>query len=232
MHYYRQRVEAFEKDLVTPAYADLNATVDLRGLRAYRLAGRLSTGSVLTRGLNATVRLWDLERGVATLRIADPFDSEHLALCFAPGGDTFWLALGPGQIRIHDAADGSLRATLDDPSGREIVSMAPSPSGNLFACGSSGGTISIWDAEERRIVHVLEGHRLHASALVFLGDEAQLASASLDRTVRIWDLERGTSLMTLSADHPLVDLAYDPARDALWSVSANGELRTWRTRAR
>lgn len=41
---YRDRIEAFEHDLRTPAYAAPGTKLDLRGLRAYRLAGRLGMG--------------------------------------------------------------------------------------------------------------------------------------------------------------------------------------------
>ena len=41
---YRQRIEAFEHDLRTPALAVPGAQLDLRGLRAYRLAARLGMG--------------------------------------------------------------------------------------------------------------------------------------------------------------------------------------------
>ena len=41
---YRERIEAFERDLATPALAAPGAELDLRGLRAYRLAGRLGMG--------------------------------------------------------------------------------------------------------------------------------------------------------------------------------------------
>ncbi|NND71978.1 MAG: hypothetical protein HKN43_10400 [Rhodothermales bacterium] len=39
---YKERVESLEKDLQTPAYADVGVPLDLRGVRAYLLVGRLS----------------------------------------------------------------------------------------------------------------------------------------------------------------------------------------------
>ncbi len=41
---FRERIEAFERDLDTPALADPGAALDLRGLRAYRLAARMGMG--------------------------------------------------------------------------------------------------------------------------------------------------------------------------------------------
>ena len=41
---FKTRIEAFEADLRTPAYADPGAALDLRGLRAFRLAGRIMIG--------------------------------------------------------------------------------------------------------------------------------------------------------------------------------------------
>jgi hypothetical protein len=39
---FKTRIEAFEHDMETPAYAPPGTRLDLRGLQAYRLAGRLS----------------------------------------------------------------------------------------------------------------------------------------------------------------------------------------------
>ena len=41
---FKERIESFESDLRTPAYAEPGAKLDLRGLQAFQLAGRLSVG--------------------------------------------------------------------------------------------------------------------------------------------------------------------------------------------
>lgn len=41
---FKERIEAFERDLRTPAYAEPGAALDLRGLDAFQLAGRITFG--------------------------------------------------------------------------------------------------------------------------------------------------------------------------------------------
>ena len=62
---YRTRIEAFEHDLRTPAYAAPGTKLDLRGLRAYRLAGRLGMGVGVLLILFTTLTIG--ERGILNL---------------------------------------------------------------------------------------------------------------------------------------------------------------------
>jgi WD40 repeat protein len=56
---------------------------------------------------------------------------------------------------------------------------------------SEGGTydIHVWSVPDRRVVARLAGHEHQVHALAFGPGNAWLASASLDRTVRIWSLD-------------------------------------------
>src|SRR5262249_6796239 len=67
-----------------------------------------------------------------------------------------------------------------------------------IACSSDGtGLISvaddgtkIWDADGDQEFASLAGHEDHVTDAVFNADGTRLATASLDRTVRVWDLTR------------------------------------------
>lgn len=54
---FKERIESLEHDLATPAYAE-GDHVDLRGLRSYRLAGRLSLGIALVLMILAVPTPW------------------------------------------------------------------------------------------------------------------------------------------------------------------------------
>jgi WD40 repeat protein len=56
-----------------------------------------------------------------------------------------------------------------------------------------------------------------------------LASASLDDTVRIWDLERGAELRSLQHPDDVYAVAFDPSGELVASACRDGLVRLWRT---
>ena len=55
----------------------------------------------------------------------------------------------------------------------------------------------LWDAETGACVRTLEGHGDFVTSVCFSPDGKQLASGSVDTTVRLWDVEAGACVKTL-----------------------------------
>ncbi|MCA9216292.1 MAG: hypothetical protein KDB27_24660, partial [Planctomycetales bacterium] len=61
--------------------------------------------------------------------------------------------------------------------------------------------VEVWDVRNWRIQSLLDGHLGPITDLAFSSDEMRVATASIDSTVRVWDVQTGSSLATLhSAD--------------------------------
>jgi WD40 repeat protein len=58
------------------------------------------------------------------------------------------------------------------------------------AAGTGRGDVRLFDATDGRELAVLHGHRHMIQALMFSPDGSTLATGSMDRTVRIWDIAR------------------------------------------
>src|SRR5207244_2841901 len=58
--------------------------------------------------------------------------------------------------------------------------------------GEGNGLISVWEVDSRRKIMDLKGHQDMINQLVLSSDEKFLASASQDKSVRVWDLSSMT----------------------------------------
>ena len=71
-------------------------------------------------------------------------------------------------------------------------------------------------------LQTLEGHAHSVIAIAFPPDGKQLASASYDRTVRLWDAATGSALQTLETDGALQELSF--SSDGQYLNTDRGQL--------
>ena len=64
------------------------------------------------------------------------------------------------------------------------------------------GEVNIWDIKTGHLINTLRGHRNSVNAVLYSPDGKILATASDDRSVRLWDAETGEELAMLRALPP------------------------------
>jgi WD40 repeat protein len=88
-------------------------------------------------------------------------------------------------VRLWDAADGSPRGILEGHID-DVYGLAFSPDGRL--CSSSWDkTIRLWDSASKQTLLILKGHAGRIRCIKFSPDGLTLASASEDRTLKLWE---------------------------------------------
>ena len=93
----------------------------------------------------------------------------------------------------------------EDDEGRPspMTCVAISPSVRRVATGMSGGLLKVFElsmTEGLVVTHVLAGHNSVVPVVNFSTDSTRLCSASLDHTVKIWDVERGGKAIVTFTD--------------------------------
>ncbi len=121
-----------------------------------------------------------------------------------------------------------------EPSDRPLTSLAFSPDGAVLAAArdAPGSPVTLLEARTGRERGVLAGHAAQVSAMVFWPDGRTLATASMDQSIRIWDVATKTLRRTMRGHtRPVTGLLLLADGTTLVSSSADGTVRFWDTAA-
>jgi len=178
---------------------------------------RVSDGSMLT---NYPVRQYATAEGTPFALARDLSIAAHL--------------FEHDKVRVLDLATGQERWNRKGTDDY-IMALALSPDGKLLASGEgfSDSTIRLWDVASGRELGRLEGHRAGIHQLIFWPDGKTLGSASLDQTIRLWDVSdpaNGHAIRILRGHRGWVRvLAVLPDTTTLVSGSDDGTVCLWNT---
>lgn len=152
--------------------------------------------------------------------------------------DGTWLLGGSatGKLYLWEVASGNL-VFVKDAHYQAITSCQFSEDDLTFVTGSADATIQVWRTSDIHDTYTQQElvkpamqltHHSLAITDVHLGCgtsvSARLYTASLDQTIRIWDLITGEPLTTLLLPSPVTCMAVDPAERVLFAGTVSGTI--------
>ena len=110
-------------------------------------------------------------------------------LALDPASPSFATAGDDCRLVLYDVRAPKPAAAAAKAHARAATSVAFTREPNCVATGGSDGVVKLWDLTMGRLVHEFTQHTAPISALAIHPTEFLMASASQDRTLRLWDLE-------------------------------------------
>lgn len=193
---------------------------------------------ILSAGVDRTTIIWDAATGQCT---------QQFSFHSAPALDVDWqtntsFASCSTDQRIHVC-----KLSVDKPiksfqgHTNEVNAIKWDPQGQLLASCSDDMTLKIWSMKQETCVHDLQAHSKEIYTIKWspTGPGTSnpnmnliLASASFDSTVRLWDVERGACIHTLTKHtEPVYSVAFSPDGKYLASGSFDKCVHIWSTQS-
>ncbi|WP_414585289.1 NB-ARC domain-containing protein [Scytonema sp. PCC 10023] len=204
---------------------------------AFSLDGKhLATGSN-----DHTVKLWDIHTGQCW-KTLQGHTARVMWVSFSCDGQTLVSSGEDQTVRVWNIRDGKCLRTLEIHINW-MLSVALSPDGQTLATGSDGNTVKLWNLQTGECVRILPNYSSFVWAVAFaspIGDAARtqrctnspdgqlLATASEDKTVKLWNISTGDCLLSMQEHtHRVWLVAFSPDGQTLVSISDDQTVKFW-----
>jgi serine/threonine protein kinase len=151
------------------------------------------------------------------------------AVAWSPDGQYITSGGAEGEVRIWEAASGR-DLYIYQGYARPVKTLALAISANTtrLLSGCEDDKFYCWVVGAEDDPQIYQGHKKEVSCVAWSPDAQRIASASRDRTVRVWDAQQATTLYTYKGHkRDVLALSWSPNGRYLASTGEDRTVRVW-----
>ncbi|KAF9903177.1 hypothetical protein BX616_001696, partial [Lobosporangium transversale] len=185
---------------------------------------------IATSANDKMIRLWDAISGQQTLVLHVDQERVTQAIYSPSGQEIIFRCDRSPLLYAWDVVSGQKKWTLKHDG--DIKGIQCSPRGKLAASFTRKKAYQ-WNIQTGKVINTLKGNSNIINDLKYSPNGEQIATCSLDYTVRLWDALSGQHTNTLYGHSKEVyRVSYSPINHQLASFSRDKTIRLWDTQSR
>jgi WD40 repeat protein len=158
----------------------------------------------------------EMRQRLETARIAGEY------AVFSPDGELLAMSCREGTVMLAEVSSGQVKATLHTGVAYGVDFT---PDGGLLAVSTGRWQNDLWDVERAALVRSLRGHSGGCyGAIAFAPDGKTLATGSVDKTLRLWQVSTGHEMMLWRFPAHVRNLAFARDGSFLQVLTCDGKL--------
>lgn len=175
---------------------------------------------VASASTDGTARIWNREGQVEA--VLSGHDGVVWAVAFSPKRDRIVTTGQDRTVRLWDL-EGTLLKTMTGHDGA-IWGVTFSPDGTFLVSTSVDGTAKVWSPDGT----LLESLNSHSGVIwgVDVGQDSEIATASQDQTIRLWQLPSLKKTL-YESEGGITDLAFSASGETFLSTNLDGTVHYW-----
>ena len=183
---------------------------------------------IVTASDDGKIKIWDVASGFCLMTFQE-HTSSVTAVQFAKKGQVLFSSSLDGTIRAWDLIRFRNFRTFTATERVQFNSLAVDPSGEVVVAGSQDTfEIYVWSVQTAQLLDSLTGHEGPISCLAFGTENSVLASASWDKTIRVWNIfSRSQQVEPIEIQSDVLSIALRPDSKEVAVTTLDGHITIW-----
>ncbi|CAG9562910.1 unnamed protein product [Danaus chrysippus] len=182
---------------------------------------------IVTGGYDGKVKVWNTSSGFCFVTFSE-HKSTVTGITFSANKKFFVSSSLDGTVRCYDLTRYRNFRTLSSPTLVQFGCVSLDSSSELCAAGGQDVfEIYLWSVKFGRLLEVLAGHSAPVASLSFspLLSSSKLASASWDKTVKIWNcIETSSDCETIQLNSDALQVTFRPDGEEIAVSTLDGNI--------